>query len=240
MILYYVRHGDPTYNPDELTKLGHRQAEAVARRIARHGIDRIYSSTSVRAYETAQPLSEILKKEVTQMDWCNEKYAYNDTAVFDENGKKWWAMDYMPIRFVFASEACRRLGNEWYEHPALSQWRDQFKAAVERVDRETDAWMRELGYEHDRERGLYRVVRDNPERIALFAHAGFGRLFLSSLLDIPYSELSLHTDMGHTGVTVIEFIEREGVCMPRMLTYSNDAHIYEDNLPTHYNHRVFI
>ena len=30
MILYYVRHGDPTYNPDELTPLGHRQAEAVA------------------------------------------------------------------------------------------------------------------------------------------------------------------------------------------------------------------
>jgi len=67
MILYYVRHGDPTYRPDELTPLGLRQAEAVGRRIAQHGIDRVYSSTSTRAYQTAKPLAEILKKEIVQM-----------------------------------------------------------------------------------------------------------------------------------------------------------------------------
>ena len=30
MLLFYIRHGDPIYNPDSLTPLGERQAEAVA------------------------------------------------------------------------------------------------------------------------------------------------------------------------------------------------------------------
>jgi len=240
MILYYVRHGDPTYRPDELTPLGLRQAEAVGRRIAQHGIDRVYSSTSTRAYQTAKPLAEILKKEIVQMDWCHEHLAYEDMKVFDADGKRWWASDYMPVRRIFASAACRRLADKWYDHPDLAQWRDQFKAGVERVNGHVDAWLRELGYEHDREAGLYYPLRENNERIALFAHAGFGRMFLSSVLDMSCAEMYIRTDMGHTGVTVIEFKEREGVCIPRILTYSNDAHIYGEHLPTHYNHRVHI
>ena len=55
MILFYVRHGDPIYNPDQLTPLGHRQAESVAKRLALFGIDEIYASTSTRAMQTAQP-----------------------------------------------------------------------------------------------------------------------------------------------------------------------------------------
>lgn len=62
MLLFYVRHGDPVYNPDSLTPLGKRQAEAVAKRLAIYGIDKIYSSTSNRAYRTAMPLSELTKK----------------------------------------------------------------------------------------------------------------------------------------------------------------------------------
>lgn len=55
MLLFYIRHGDPTYNPDELTPLGKRQAEAAAKRLALYGIDRIFASTSNRAIQTAQP-----------------------------------------------------------------------------------------------------------------------------------------------------------------------------------------
>ena len=54
MLFFYVRHGDPIYNPDSLTPLGERQAEAVSKRLAMYGIDKIYSSTSNRAYLTAK------------------------------------------------------------------------------------------------------------------------------------------------------------------------------------------
>ena len=62
MLFFYIRHGDPIYDPDSLTALGKRQAEAVARRLALYGIDEIYASTSTRAIQTATPTSEILKK----------------------------------------------------------------------------------------------------------------------------------------------------------------------------------
>jgi probable phosphoglycerate mutase len=75
MIFYYIRHGDPVYNPDSLTPLGSRQAEAVSKRLALYGLDRIYSSTSNRAIMTAQPTCEILKKEPVLLDFANEGHA---------------------------------------------------------------------------------------------------------------------------------------------------------------------
>ena len=48
-------------------------------------------------------------------------------------------------------------------------------------------------------------MRDNNDRVALFAHQGFGLAFLSCLLDIPYPQMSTDFDMSHTGVTAIHF-----------------------------------
>ena len=56
MLFFYIRHGDPTYHPDELTPLGKRQAEAIAKRLALYGIDRIFASTSNRAIQTADQI----------------------------------------------------------------------------------------------------------------------------------------------------------------------------------------
>ena len=39
MLLFYIRHGDPIYHPDNLTPLGLRQAESVAKRLALFGIE---------------------------------------------------------------------------------------------------------------------------------------------------------------------------------------------------------
>ena len=74
--------------------------------------------------------------------------------------------------------------------------------------------------------------------MALFAHQGFGLAFLSCLLDIPYPFFTTHFDMCHTGVTVIEFKERDGYAYPLVLTLSSDSHIYKDGLPTNYNNYI--
>ena len=46
MLFFYIRHGDPVYEPNKLTPLGQRQAEAVAKRLSLYGLDRIFSSPS--------------------------------------------------------------------------------------------------------------------------------------------------------------------------------------------------
>ena len=85
MLFYYIRHGDPIYDPDGLTPLGFRQAESVAKRLALHGIDEIYASTSNRAIQTAMPTAEILKKDVKQLDFANESHAWHDFTIDAKN-----------------------------------------------------------------------------------------------------------------------------------------------------------
>ena len=96
-----------------------------------------------------------------------------------------------------------------------------------------DEWFLSLGYK--REDGKFRVVTPNNERIALFAHAGFGGVFMSYLLDIPYPKFAAQFDMCHSAMTVINFKEEDGFVIPRVLTYSSDSHIWREGLPTSYN-----
>ena len=44
MRIILIRHGDPNYEKDCLTELGHKQASAAAQRLLSEGIDEIYSS----------------------------------------------------------------------------------------------------------------------------------------------------------------------------------------------------
>ena len=76
MILYYIRHGDPIYNPDSLTELGHKQAKALSDRLKLYGLDEVYVSSSNRARQTAEPTCFALGKEPIVLDWANEAYVW--------------------------------------------------------------------------------------------------------------------------------------------------------------------
>lgn len=232
MLLYYVRHGDPIYEPDQLTQLGKLQAAAAAKRLALHGIDRIFSSTSVRARQTAQPLCELVKKEPELLDWCNEAYAWEELTRVNERGQKVWCCMDPWTKALFAKEDIRKLGRQWYTHPDFSDTR--YGAGMVRLQRETDAFLASLGYRHDPRGNCYYAETPNSEKIALFAHAGAGGAILSCMLDIPYPLFAPIFSMSHTGVTVISFEEKAGTVYPEVLTFSNDSHLYRESLPTIY------
>ena len=236
MLFFYVRHGDPIYNPNQLTPLGKRQAEAVAKRLAAHGIDEIYASTSQRAIETAQPTCEILKKEMTLLDFANEDHAWMELAVVD-NGRRGWLFHNPKFIKLFAEKSVRDLGDKWFEHPDLEQY--DLGKGIERIYEESDKFFASLGYEHDRYTGRYKVVEHSDKRVALFAHQGFGMAFLSSLLDIPYPTFCTHFDMSHSNVTVIEFRNENGYSIPCVLSLSNDSHLYKEGIPTKYANRIY-
>ncbi len=232
MILFYVRHGEPIYDPDQLTPMGRRQAEAIGKRLALHGVDRVFASTSNRAIQTATPTAEMLGKQITQLDFCNESHAWEWYAVETESGGYTWGFADGRVRKIF-SEPAVAFHSAWYDDPRLPK--NNFRAGQARIHAESDAFLKSLGYEHDRARGLYKAVAPTKERVALFAHQGFGLAFLSSILDIPYPLFCMHFDIGYTNMTVVEFEERDGVVIPRVLTHSNDGHLYREGLPTKYN-----
>ena len=238
MLFYFMRHADPIYHPDSLTPLGHRQAEALAKRLCVYGFDKIYSSTSTRALMTAQPTCEILKKDLVQLDWCNEHHAWLQLTALNEDGRRKWLFAHEPTIKLFNSSEIRQLGKNWYEHKAFEG--TTYKEGILRIQNESDALFESLGYKHVPEKGGYLKIAPTEERVALFAHAGFGAAFLSCLLDIPYPLFSTRFDISHSSMTVIEFENSYDVVIPRVLTFSNDSHLYKEGLPTKYNNRIYI
>lgn len=239
MIFYYIRHGDPIYNPDSLTPLGERQATALSNRLATYGLDEIYSSTSNRAILTAKPTCELLKKEPVLLEFAKESYAWRELTIDRQDGSaRTWLFENQWAKELFNSREIRALGDRWYDHPELKEY--GYEKGITRIYDEADRFFESLGYEHIRYTGQYRVKESNDKRVALFAHQGFGLAFLSCLLDIPYPMFCTHFDMTHSGMTVIEFSERGGITIPRVLTLSSDAHLYREGLPTKYNNRLHI
>ncbi len=245
MLFYYIRHGDPTYRPDSLTPLGFRQAEAVGKRLSTHGLDKIFASDSTRAMQTAQPACEILKKDKVILPWCNENIAWNEITVLNEDGEKRWAFDNRPTTELFRSKEIRELGDKFYTHPAFKDEKTygitKFCEGLARIQTNADELFASLGYRHDKERNGYIAEAPTNERVALFAHQGFGLAFLSCVLDIPYPTFCTSFDLSHSSMTVIEFNGKQGsLCYPKILQLANDSHLYHEGMGTKYNNRIYI
>lgn len=235
MLLFYVRHGDPIYNPDSLTELGKKQADALVHRMKECNPDRIFASSNKRAIMTAEPTAKYLNKRIEILDWCNEGYAANEFIIeIEGTGRKWCFSDYN-MKKIFNSDEVRKLGKNWYDYPAFEN--TLFKNGTQRVQAEVDQFMLSLGYKHDHVNNRYIAIRPNDDRIALFAHQGFGMIFLSCLLDIPYPLFSTHFDMGHSNLTVIEFAGDDFV-IPKALQVSNDSHIFASGMSTDYKNNL--
>jgi len=230
MLLYIIRHGDPIYDPDCLTPLGLRQAEAVGRRLSQSGLDRIYCSPMIRAQQTAQPTCEMLQLQPQIEDWTAESHAWKDLSFVCPDGKRRWIFQ-IPHE-AFNNEEVRVLGDRWYEHTVFDPV--NAKAGYERIQSASDDFLARQGYRRD---GLvYRVEKPNDDRIAVFCHQGFGLTWLSHLLRVPPPMFWASFDITYTSVTILRFDNNEsGVTQPLCLCMGDVSHIYESRLPLTHN-----
>ena len=237
MLLFYVRHGDPIYNPDQITPLGEEQAKALANRLQVFGLDEIYASTSNRAIQTAKPTSDLLGLEIKTLDFLNENYL-DKLKVPTESGKLDWVWAHPEYANVLASREVRQMGEQWYKHPKLESF--HFESKLSDINEQLDKFIAGFGYEHDSEKGLYKIVERNAEkRIAIFAHECMGKIVMSHLLDIPFPYYAAHFEMHTSAFTVIRFDdgslyekpkEASAYARARVLTLSNDSHLYRDGV----------
>ena len=239
MLFYYIRHGEPLGVPDySLTPLGREQAKALAKRLCLFGIDRVFASPTLRTMQTAQPICDLLGKEITPCDWADEGIVWNEFTVPHPKYEHTWAFYDPKYLEIFSSPEVRALGERWYEHPELAGL--NFKAGVERVNAAVDEFFLSLGFRHDRENARYEVVGEhlNRDRVALFAHQGFGMSFFSSMLDIPYPMFCTHFDFSHSSMSVINFEPRGKYVYPHVLQTANDSHLYREGIITGYNNII--
>lgn len=234
MLLYIVRHGDPIYETDSLTERGKLQAEAVGKRIYDSKINRIFSSPMGRAKETAAPSCRLLGLDCNIEQWTHEIGSERLTPFPD--GK-------MKSITLVQNTYYRENGNidlpydRAYECTGIKD--SQMKSAVEYIEKNGKDFLERLGYRE--ENGVYRILRNNEEKVALFCHAAFARAWISVLLHIPLHIMWSSFNYTHTGVTVIEFENNEnGFTAPKCLCYSDVSHLYAAGLDLFHDNRIEI
>ena len=229
MLLYIVRHGHPDYTTDSLTDRGWLQAEAVGKRLAATGIDQVYASPMGRARQTAEPTCRLLDlpchiepwaHEVQDERWTEEPYGKPvsvtmvQNTYYRENG----GID-LPYDRAYEAVGFRRSG---------------MKDAVAYIEEGGRDFLERLGYKE--ENGVYRILRANEDRVALFCHSIMARAWISTLLHIPIHMMWAGFHYTHTGVTVLEFRNNEdGFTAPKCLCYSDMSHLYAHGPDMHYD-----
>ena len=219
MILYVIRHGHPDYEHDCLTPLGREQAEAVARRLAQLGVDRIYASPMGRARETAQPLCRLLGMEPVIEEWAHE--IGDERLTFFPDGVRKSISVVQNTRFLENGNWDRRCSDA-FDCPGIDE--TGMRKAVDFLTENGDAFLERHGYR--KENGIYRILQPNEERIALFCHAAMGRAWLSSLLHVPLNIMWASFDYRHTGLTILEFRNNpDGFTAPICRAFADCAHL---------------
>ena len=234
MLLYIVRHGDPDYTTDTLTERGIAQAEAVGKRIADSGINMIFSSPMGRAKETAAPACRLLNLECNIEDWTHE-IGDERLTPFPDGIRK--SISLVQNSF-YRENGNQDLGYEKaFECQGIKE--SQMKAAIEYIEAHGRDFLEKLGYRE--ENGVYRILRPNEDKVALFCHAAFARAWLSVLMHIPVNMMWANFEYTHTGVTVLEFKNyHNGFTAPKCLCYSDMSHLYSQKLDMTYDNRIEI
>ena len=226
MRVIIVRHGEPDYENDCLTPRGHEQAKAVARRLQKEGIEKVYASSMGRAQETASYTAQLLRiQTVETLDFMRElDWGSTDGTPLFANGHPWHVSDELVRKGQNLLDPC------WKDTPFFRT--NKVTAAVERVAANTDSWLEEFGY---RREGLYyRDVRcelsDNQQRtIALFCHGGSSSAMIAHILNLtfPYVCAVMHADF--TAITVLKFDSTQNkLCIPTVEIACDARHIKQE------------
>lgn len=232
MLLYIIRHGDPNYEKDCLTERGWQQAEAVGERLERSGIDRVFSSPMGRARETAEPTCRRLGLDCTIEEWAHEIEEERITTYPDGVRKSISAVQNSLFR---ANGDIDLPYEQTYSARALAD--TDMRTAMAKIEKEGNAFLERLGYRA--ENGIYRILRPNEEKVALFCHTCLARAWISTLLHIPVHMMWASFVYTHTGVTALEFKNYEdGTTAPRCLCYSDMSHLYAHGPDMRYNDRL--
>ena len=156
MRLIFVRHGEPNYDLDCLTELGHKQAKIAAKRLLNEGIEKIFSSPLGRAYQTAQAFSEASGlKQIEIVDFMREiRYGLEDALYIDDKYNPWEIANLMMEKGGNLQEP------NWEVFPGFQE--NTATIDVKKIMAESDKWLESLGYK--REGLYYRNICKNDEK----------------------------------------------------------------------------
>jgi probable phosphoglycerate mutase len=223
MRLYIIRHAEPDNPNNTITEAGHKEAAALAERLAQVKIDKMFVSPLGRALHTMAYTSKFNGLQAEVLDWIQE---IDDSRI---SIAPWGEVTGWDIPGeVLRGQAELPNHENWKRDALLQSAKAEFH--LNRVQVHSDAFLQTLGYERDG--GKYKILRSNPEQIAIFCHNGFGLIWLSHLLQIPLPLMWSGFTMAPSSVTTILFDERSSEwAVPRCIGFGDTSHLYQAGLP---------
>ncbi len=233
MRILLIRHGDPDYEHDCLTKTGQREAALLAQAADGLMLGDCYVSPLGRAQDTAAYTLERWNLTAKTLDWLREFPAKVDVNCSTELQKAF--PDTRQEGGVYLPRiAWDMVPSYYYSHPEYMDreaWRDSELArcsdmipVYDHVVKNLDQLLASYGYVRD---GFgYRVERAHTQTITFFCHFGLTCVVLSHLLNISPFALWHGTVLAPTSVTEVTTEEREkGIAMFRSQRLGDVSHL---------------
>ena len=226
MELILVRHGEPAWEADgrgrndpNLTERGHRQAQAVARRLADPDdlpalgpVDLLLVSPALRAQETAAPIAEALAMGAETVEWLLEI----------QNPPDWEGSPYEDIQESFRTARTRSRDEAWDGLPGGESIRDFHR----RITVGLTGWLAELGLTSTGEAGLWDSDGTAPERVVAVAHAGTNSTIVAHLLDVAHQPWDWDRfAMGHASAAVLTTVPMAGAHLWSLRALGDATHL---------------
>lgn len=219
MKLVIVRHGEPNYAIDSLTRKGRREAKLLAKKLIKSSENNYYYCSPLgRAKKTASYTMKVLRKECEILPWLTEF-----EGQINENGKPTNCWDRLPSYWtneeIYYSE-------KWYDTELFKEL--DVKGKYDAVCKGIDELLKKHGYVHEGKH--YNAVNSNHDTIVLFCHFGVESVILSHIFGISPMVLWHNTVALPTSVTTLVTEEREkGTAIFRMTAFGDTGHLYAGN-----------
>lgn len=252
MRIIFIRHGDPDYINDTLTKKGWREAGLLADRISKWDVKDFYCSPLGRAQATASCTLKKMCRTARTFDWLREFFYPIDDPTTGRHGVPW---DFMPSYWTTEPRFYDR--EHWHEIPVLSE-NKELKSAYDEVCRGIDEIL--AGYGYIRHGMLYHTP-DKKDRgvenkeasltpdlvdigtaklegsycedtIVIFCHLGVTFAMMSHLLGLAPSMLWQNFFIAPTSVTILASEERmPNTAYFRCQVVGDTTHLFTGNEP---------
>ncbi len=225
MKLMFVRHAEPDYAHDSLTKKGRREAELLSQRLCKlENVSAFYVSPLGRAQETARYTLEKLGRTAETLPWLHE---FRGRVVNPETGREQISWDFKP-RLWQPRQALH--GADTWLDDAMIQSVNTPALWQETIDG-LDALLRKHGYERG-EGTIYHAANNKPDTIVIFCHLGISFACLAHLLGISPVVLWQCFSCQPSSITTLVTEERiKGEVIFRCMQLGDIGHLYAGNEP---------
>lgn len=215
MRILIVRHADPDYVNDSITKKGVKEAKLLAERLKKEKIDAIYCSPLGRAKKTASYTLNARNECAETFEWLRE-FGSNLTP---HGSKICW--DRMPSEWTKNNDFYD--ADKWYGVQEFQEF--GITKEYEFVKKGLFDLLSKYGYENNGK--YFKVKKANKKTIVLFCHFGVESVILSLLFGTSAMPFLHNFCALPSSVTTVVTEERErGVASFRCLSFGDISHLY--------------